>query len=444
MTTDKNTSSDKGGFSSGSYSGRSPEEMRTTFKEIDPRPRINQPKGYEDSQYSSSLIRGKRHDYIFLPQGYKDPDTGKEYKAGYYDERGNFYERVVIKAGKNLETLACCDFCGTQIKLKWVSGALNSCPNCGATLHEIPDKTIYDDHLRPVPSNPVFKERPSGGRSQYDYGTSYSLGGIIAISAAVIVLAVIITGLIVGRAKKNAEREVVYVPISDYEGGIPTPTPPDARSYLVHSPVIGSLRSKVYIREAGGTFEWDESKREYYCKELKCHLRYMDKKGPGVWEYWFSGVSSDYPDGGWLRYDYETKTWQINTEKDKWTDLPDKYSNYNLWHINEPDDGKELGRDYVYIGGSGEQCNISMDSPPLRKCLYVYEEKNYYDPDTGCHFYLNNQIGTEIWVYWFEQTGWVLYDEETGSWYHYYIGTNGGSWAKADPSIVQMNIWHFK
>ena len=47
------------------------------------------------------------------------------------------------------------------------------------------------------------------------------------------------------------------------------------------------------------------------------------------------------------------------------------------------DNGKDSGRDYVYIGGSGDQCNISPDSPPLRKCEYVYEEKNYYDPDTG-------------------------------------------------------------
>ena len=192
MNTDRDTASDKDVSSSGDQNKHSPEEMRTTFKEIDPRPRINQPKGYEDSQYSSSLIRGRRHDYIFLPQGYKDPDTGKEYKAGYYDESGNFYERVIIKAGKMRETLACCDFCGTQIKLKWESGALNSCPNCGATLHEVPDKTIYDHQLRPVPANPVFKERPGGGHYRSDYGTSYSLGGIIAISAAVIVLAIII------------------------------------------------------------------------------------------------------------------------------------------------------------------------------------------------------------------------------------------------------------
>ena len=443
MNTDRDTASDKDVSSSGDQNKHSPEEMRTTFKEIDPRPRINQPKGYEDSQYSSSLIRGRRHDYIFLPQGYKDPDTRKEYKAGYYDESGNFYERVIIKAGKMRETLACCDFCGTQIKLKWESGALNSCPNCGATLHEVPDKTIYDHQLRPVPANPVFKERPGGGHYRSDYGTSYSLGGIIAVSAAVIVLAIIITGVILGRIKQNAQREVVYVPAADYDAAM-TPTPPDVRSYLVHSPVIGPLRSKVYIREAGGSFEWDDSKREYYCKELKCHLRYTDKNIPGVWEYWFQGVSSDYPDGGWMRYDYETKKWQIDTGNNSWTDLPDKYSSYHLWYVKEPDNGKDSGRDYVYIGGSGDQCNISPDSPPLRKCEYVYEEKNYYDPDTGCHFYVNRMLGPEIWVYWFEGTGWVLYDDETDSWYHYLVGVNGGSWEKADPGIVQMGIWHFK
>ena len=70
--------------------------MRTTFKEIDPRPRINQPKGYEDSQYSSSLIRGKRHDYIFLPQGYKDPDTGKG-GANTIISRAKSEERVPLR-----------------------------------------------------------------------------------------------------------------------------------------------------------------------------------------------------------------------------------------------------------------------------------------------------------------------------------------------------------
>ena len=82
MNTDRDTASDKDVSSSGDQNKHSPEEMRTTFKEIDPRPRINQPKGYEDSQYSSSLIRGRRHDYICLkvtktriPEKSTRPDT---------------------------------------------------------------------------------------------------------------------------------------------------------------------------------------------------------------------------------------------------------------------------------------------------------------------------------------------------------------------------------
>ena len=244
---------------------------------IDPRPRINQPKGYEDSRYSVSLVRGRKHDYIFLPQGYTDEETGKEYKAGYYDENGDYYERVIIEAGKNRETLACCDFCGTQIKLKWEAGALVSCPNCGAPLHEEPNRTIYDHQLRPVPSHPVFKERPSRGYYSSDdgspYGTlkmSFAIAGLLLI----VILVIVVIASMRSTNKKPTPAQVVYV------NSTPAPTPmPDARSYFAHSPILGEHRSPIFIKEANASFKWNDKDKCYYSEDGKYGLRQLHCTG---------------------------------------------------------------------------------------------------------------------------------------------------------------------
>ena len=422
-----------------------PEELRTTLKVIDPRPRINQPKGYEDSRYSVSLVRGRKHDYIFLPQGYTDEETGKEYKAGYYDENGDFYERVIIEAGKNRETLACCDFCGTQIKLKWEAGALVSCPNCGAALHEVPDRTIYDHQLRPVPSHPVFKERPSRGYYSSDdgspYGTlkmSFAIAGLLLI----VILVIVVIASMRSTNKKSTPAQVVYV------NSTPAPTPmPDARSYFAHSPILGEHRSPIFIKEANASFKWNDKDKCYYSEDGKYGLRYNEGSYTiqGQFEYWYEEIAYNYKDGmGWMRYNYANDEWSIEIERNNWRKLPEDYERFEKWHINKPGDGKYYGASTVCITdtGDGYGYKIGIDTGG-RECVYLAEENNYFDPVTGCHFYYNDILGEATWTYYFDGIGWCTYDEANKKWYTLTVTSFGVYWHYIEESIVKhYKGWH--
>jgi len=424
-------------------------EMRTSMQMPDPKPRINQPKGYEDSRYSGSLIRGKHHEYIFMPQGYVDPDTGMEYKAGYYDEKGNYYERVILKSGKKRETLACCDFCGTQIKLNWVKGALVSCPNCGAVLHEAPDKTIVEDQLKPVPLHPVFKERPV---KRYFNEHSRTVIPAILIPTVIIVplLVILLISTVIKPAMKARPTQYVYV---DYDTGKEvtapeteaeeTTTQHDSRSYYARNPFYGPARESLYIQAAGEMFYWNSSGKYYNTEDDKYRIRYNYDENPAVWEYWVKDFSSDYGSYcGWMRYDYDTKEWTIEIENGVWRMLPESYDKRELWHLRKPGDGKYSGRDTMLIYEEGISGNAKLRDGETRSCVYLSEEQNYFDSVTKCRFYYSDQFGSGIWIYWFDYCGWVAYDAETESWYHYFEGVEGPSWEKLN-SNIDNEIWHF-
>jgi len=422
-----------------------PEELKTTLRVIDPRPRINQPKGYEDSRYSVSLVRGEKHDYIFLPQGYTDEETGKEYKAGYYDENGDFYERIIIDAGKNRETLACCDFCGTQIKLKWKAGALASCPNCGAVLHEVPDRTIHDHQLRPVPSHPVFKDRPSRGYYYSGDGSSYNkLKMSLAIAGGLLIVILVIVAVTFRKSadKKAAPTQVIYV------NSTPEATPiPDARDYFAHSPILGEHRSPVFVKEANTSFEWNDNDKCYYSEDGKYGLRYDEGSSriPGQFEYWYKEIAYNYKSGlGWMRYNHDNDEWSIEIERNKWRKLPEEYEKFEKWHMNKPGDGKYNGASTVYITdtGDGYGYKLSTDTGE-RKCVYLAEENNYFDPVTGCHFYYNDILGEATWTYYFDGIGWCTYDDATNKWYTLTVTSFGVHWHYIEESIVKSyKCWH--
>ena len=94
------------------------------------------------------MLRSSRHDYQYYPSRWYDESTGTQYEAGYYDENGQYYKNVAVKKGSSYETLLECEYCGTQIKLKWEEGAIPSCPNCGAQLTSVADNAVVEDALQ--------------------------------------------------------------------------------------------------------------------------------------------------------------------------------------------------------------------------------------------------------------------------------------------------------
>ncbi len=78
------------------------------------RARSNQPLGYTGTK-SPRVYRCKNHDYVHYDHPWTDDKTGVEYKAGFYDEEGTFYEDIVFsKQGEILDTTTAvcrCDYC---------------------------------------------------------------------------------------------------------------------------------------------------------------------------------------------------------------------------------------------------------------------------------------------------------------------------------------------
>ena len=116
------------------------------------RRRDNQPSGY--TRFTPNYVpprmhRCKSHDYMFYPQPWTDPSTGQTYNKGYYDEEGNYYEKIAFfnqNTGK-YESKLVCNFCGCEVKAEWEKGSAPKCPNCAGSMEEVITGIMYDDEF---------------------------------------------------------------------------------------------------------------------------------------------------------------------------------------------------------------------------------------------------------------------------------------------------------
>lgn len=407
--------------------------------------RVNQPTVLPRSISTASLFRSIRHDYFYLPETKSDETSGKTYKQGFYDENGNYYKQVIVKKGKTLRTQAACSFCGTQIKLKWEEGALPSCPNCGAALSEILTDAVVEEEVRAVPKTVRV---PSSGyeddNSLYSGGETYTASNesrTAAYGAAAVVLAVTVGGLLIGglssnnknsttRTRSASEVDAAY---SQYlETATPTPTP--IPGYYDKFVVEPDTTQPFYVEAIQRECSWHNS-GNYYDKETDCYFWLNTEVSPPVWQYWYEGISSEFGDYGWMEYSFVEQTWYIEAAEENWIPLPEKYDTSNLWHMNNPDDGRFQDKDQIFV----EEIE--------RICDYIPDENNYYDPQTRCHFYYDTFTGPGFWCYWFEPlyeaegTGWMWFDETEGCWY--VEDTN--RWYKLPEGYyTDQQCWHIK
>lgn len=351
---------------------------------------------------SAPLLRSSRHDYQYYPSSWYDASTGKHYDAGYYDENGQYYENVTIRNGSEYETLLNCDYCGTQIKLKWKEGAIPSCPNCGALLKEIPTNTIIEDKLQ----DQFLSSRAPARRSGC---------GCLAIMI-VLLSSIAFMGWIFAWLLKTDDIKTGYEQNS---------------SYVQNE----NSDDSIYIDVLGRYCYWDDEYECYYDEQTDCYFVYADEVDPPEWQYWYEGISSDYGDYGWMSYSYDEGLWYIETNDGQWEVLPDSYDTSSLWHVPEMGTGKFNEQDSIYVDAIGRTCEWDPDT--------AY----YYDPDTECYFFYNDYVEPPIWQYWytgisdhFGDYGIMEYDTEEQRWY---IQTENG-WIELPEEYVTDYLWYIE
>ena len=431
--------------SSHSSSGQESSNYRPTRKVTSyvlpaERPRTNQPTRSGRALTSYSLFRSVSHDYFYYPEDWTDETTGRKYKSGYYDEKGNYSKQVILRKNSQYETRAICNYCGTQIKLKWTKGALPSCPNCGASLSEIMDGAVIEEQIKPVAHTSVVADTRSpddtyfrngqhiGALDKIDTSKLSSVEKEESINSGriaggfIVVVTAIVLAVIVGDAvnTKNSTKGHVYTYSSeewesieqsrelDRQTATPEPTP--APEYYFKFVAEEDFYSTIYVDAIGRECSWHSS-GNYYDKTTDCYFWLNTDVEPPIWQYWYEGISSAYGDYGWMEYDFAEDKWYIEASAGNWIVLPEgKYDKDRLWHMSSPDDGRYMGHNLIYVNEIG------------RTCEYIEEERNYYDPATKCHFYYDTYTGKGFWCYWFEDfreehgIGWMRYDPEQNCW----------------------------
>ena len=87
------------------------------------------------------------------------------------------------------------------------------------------------------------------------------------------------------------------------------------------------------MKALGRSCDWDAKHECYYDVKTDCYFWYNDTTKTHTWQYWYEGISSDYGDYGWMEYDTTEKTWYIEVSDGNWTELPERYDQSRLWHI---------------------------------------------------------------------------------------------------------------
>lgn len=357
---------------------------------------------------AGTLLRSSRHDYQYYPKSWYDETTGTNYQAGYYDENGEYYKNVAIKSGNEYETQLACDYCGTQIKLKWKEGAIPSCPNCGALLHTVLEDAIIEDKLKDQ-----VVTTSTGNNGGFD-----RLLKTVGIS--LVVLPILFVGTMGVCAKLLDDR-------------IENSTKIAASSMAAEESEVAEGR--IYVDVLDRECEWDDEYECYYDEVTDCYFVFEDEADPPEWHYWYEGISSDYGDYGWMAYHYDEDLWYIETSNGHWEVLPDTYDTGSLWHMYEMGTGKFEGQNEYYVE--------SID----RTCSWIPDEASYYDPDTDCYFYYNDYVEPPIWQYWYGgisdqygDYGIMEYDFDEECWY---IETQDG-WIELPEEYSTDNLWYIE
>ena len=117
--------------------------------------------------------------------------------------------------------------------------------------------------------------------------------------------------------------------------------------------------------------------------------------------------------------------------------------NYNNNNYNYNDDNN--GYDYYEPDNSD---SIYVDA--LGRTVFWNSEYDcYYDEDTDCYFFLNNDMNPPVWQYWFEGVssnydsdyGWMEWDYDEKRWY---VQQSENSWVPLPENEYTDRLWHME
>lgn len=284
------------------------------------RERHNQPLGY-DKGYATEHY-AEKHNYIYYPYGWKHNDI--TYQRGYYDEEGNYYDRVVFERNGVYHNLICnCEYCGSAIKMDWQTGETLKCPNCGGsvavetaydTYTEDPDYTAYEAEKEKARKASAANAEAKSSKRTY----------IILIIAVIGFVVFLITSFIMFASASitDTRTEKLNSGISNVEIW--------GRTVYLKSQGNGSYSISGTASDYDKKLTWDYGENSYYEKNSQCFLWYNTDVAPNLWQYYYVGVSTNYPEGcGWL--EYEPTGWYVETSNGKWETYTGDTSSF--WHI---------------------------------------------------------------------------------------------------------------
>lgn len=145
---------DRSSYSSDSSSRSYDRYHKQLKKYYKPRPKTNQPTGYSKHKWEKGYKPEvehycAKHTYTHYTVDWED--KGVYYRAGYYDEEGNYYKEVVFAdAHKQYTRQFDCAYCGNHTLLTWSEGDFPHCNNCGAIMETsefVTDVQIYEEEV---------------------------------------------------------------------------------------------------------------------------------------------------------------------------------------------------------------------------------------------------------------------------------------------------------
>ncbi len=262
------------------------------------------------------------HDYVYYPTSWYD-ENNTHWKAGYYDEEGNYYSNVAFKQNNGYSTKLKCGYCGNEAMVNWAEGSLPVCNNCGARMEAINSMNMAYDEIAPAPAY--------GG-----YGSSNTVNGVIKFVIVFMIITFLfgflgVAGIFFRACSYSGSSRNNY---SSDDAGYES-----SSGYVSNTDIYGTT---LYLQKASDgiydivdkdddydkALKWDYGEESYYDKESQCYIWFNTDVSPNLWQYYYIGISDDYPDGyGWM--ECEGDEWYIE-KRSGWEVInPSK----NLWHI---------------------------------------------------------------------------------------------------------------
>ncbi len=298
------------------------------------RKKINQPKGYNAGEHSGRRMLSHyclNHNYSYFPESWTDRKTGNYYQAGYYDEKGEYYQDVVFRRdGKYKDVLCECEYCRAKIHTDWKENTVLKCPNCGGQMKVISQLDEYTQDPN-YTNDAAVRRKYSVKPTIVKCIVALCIFVLIILPTLLVLTMMVLVFNFIISDSKGSSGESGTRSSSGYEA--PSDTNLSIYGDTLYLDDIGGGAYRIVTSEDDyeKKLKWDYGYDSYYDRESDCYLWYNTDVSPNLWQYWYENISSDYGDYGWM--EYEPTGWYIEEDSSNWIALPDNYDTSGLWHI---------------------------------------------------------------------------------------------------------------